>query len=220
MANDYQKPWHKQTHESGKNYHNFLHYLNLLPFERSMDRAYSMHQWVCLHKPRPVGDKPLMGCSGLWQELRFKHSWVERCDAYDMELAEVERLHKIQRIKEMNDRHIEFAMGLQTLGVERLKQYTAHTTAAIMTPNQLAALLEKASTVERRAMGEATQILAKQGDNPNDSLALDLSKLDETELAVFQSLVNKAKPGALPEAKPEPEVLPPVPMFAHSHKSH
>jgi len=210
MSTQYQQPWHKQFRETGKNYHNFLHYLNLLPFERSMDRAYSMHQWVCLQKEKPLGDhQPLMSCAPLWYDLRFKFSWNERCDAWDMHVAEIERLEKIQKIKDMNARHIEFAMGLQSLGIERLKQYTQHSTVAVMTPTQLANLLDKASTVERRAMGEATQILAKQGDTTDAGLALDLSKLDETELSVFQSLVNKARPGAaLPEPQDQPEVLP------------
>ena len=66
-------------------------------------------------------------------------------------------------------------------------------------------------------MGEATQILAKAGEDANAGLALDLSKLDETELSIFQTLVNKAKPGSLP-ASTEPEVLPPVPTFAHKSK--
>ena len=79
MLSDYQKPWHKQFKESPKNYHNFLHYLHLLPFERSMDRAYSLHQWECLKKEKPEGDKPLMGCSGLWHDLKFKYSWVGTC---------------------------------------------------------------------------------------------------------------------------------------------
>ena len=218
MLSDYQKPWHKQFKETPKNYHNFLHYLHLLPFQRSMDRAYSLHQWECLKKEKPEGDKqPLIGCSSLWYDLKFKYSWAERADAYDMALAEVERLEKVQKIREMNARHVAFAMELQNLGVERLKQYTAHNTAVTMTPVQLASLLEKASTVERRAMGEATQILAKQGDDANAGMALDLSKLDETELSIFQTLVNKAKPGSLP-ASIEPEVLPPVPTFAHHHK--
>ena len=146
MLSDYQKPWHKQFKETAKNYHNFLHYLNLLPFERGMDRAYSLHQWECLKKPKPDHGKPLMGATNFWEDLKFKFSWVERADAWDMHIAETERLQKIQAIKEMNARHVAFAMELQSLGVERLKQYTAHTNLAVMTPNQLASLLEKAST--------------------------------------------------------------------------
>jgi hypothetical protein len=216
MSNTYQQPWHKQLKESGKEYHKFLHYLNLLVFERSMDRAYSLHAWGCLGKPKPEGDaQPLIGCSSQWYDLKFKFSWVERSDAWDQHVAEVERLEKIHKIKDMNARHVEFAMGLQSLGIERLKQYTAHTSLAVMTPNQLASLLEKASTVERRAMGEATQILAKQGDQTDAGLALDLSKLDETELSVFQSLVNKARPGAsLPEPMDEGHQLPAIPVLA------
>lgn len=219
MLPDHIKPWHKQSKESPKNYHNFLHYLNLLPFERSMDRAYSNHQWTCLKKhpaALPLPSKNL-SCAPDWFELKFKFSWAERTDAWDAHLQEIERLEKIQKIKDMNARHVQFAQDLQSLGVERLKQYTQHTSAVTMTPVQLASLLDKASTVERRAMGEATQILAKQGDDANAGLALDLSKLDETELAVFQSLVNKAKPGSLPaHVEPEPSE-PAIPAFAHTH---
>ena len=63
-------------------------------------------------------------------------------------------------------------------------------------------------------MGEATQILAKAGEDANAGLALDLSKLDETELSVFQSLVSKCQPQGLQPKEVEALPLPMKKVFA------
>lgn len=181
--------WRRMPGESARAYHAFAeHFLALLAHERSMNAAYTSHQRLCKHSTNP---KPMLSCDPGWYQWRFKFSWVERADSYDAHMAERNRLERLHAITEMNRRHVQFAMDLQSLGIERLKQFLAHTSVATMTPLQLATLLDKSSTVERRAMGEATTITKDLRTQADASAPLNLRALTDEELAIFQQLVAK-----------------------------
>jgi hypothetical protein len=63
-----------------------------------------------------------------------------------------------------------------------------------LTPVQMATLLDRAALVERRSRGEATAIIQHQKDEGSTGVTLDLSKLTDSELELFQQLVGKAEP--------------------------
>lgn len=185
------KPWQKLPAESNSAFHGFTHFLNLLPWERSMDRAYTQHQKICKHSTNP---RQLLSCDPGWNDWRFKFSWLERAAAHDAEIAERDRLRRVHEIEQMNQRHTNIAVALQNLVVERLQSKV--TDLHKMTPLQMASLLDKVTLVERRSRGEATSIIKHQGEGSESSVALDLSKLTDEELEVFQFLVSKCQPQA------------------------
>ena len=190
------KPWQQQPGETNTAFHAFTHFLALLPYERSMDRAYSAHQYLCKGKVHPSGNNQKnLSCSPQWQDYRFRHGWLERVALHDRDIAEVERLRRVHEIQQMNHRHTQIAVALQNIVVERLHAAVAKGESFTLTPTQMATLLDKAALVERRSRGEATSIVKHQG-SMDEAMALDLSKLSEQELEVFQSLVAKAEPGA------------------------
>ena len=187
------KPWQQMSNEGNQAFHAFTHYLSLLPHERSMDRAYTYHQRAC--KQNAAKGKKLLSCSSNWQDWRFRYSWVERAAAHDAEVAERERLRRLHEIDEMNKRHTNISVALQDLVVARLEGLAKTKEAFTLTPMQMATLLDRASLVERRSRGEATTIVKHQGAGGSEvGVALDLSKLSDQELEVFQALVAKAEP--------------------------
>lgn len=185
------KPWAKQPGEGDRAFHAFTHFLSLLPHERSMDLAYTNHQKLCKHSTNP---KHLLRCDPGWQDWRFRFSWLERAAQHDADMTERERLRRVHEIEEMNKRHTQISVALQNLVVERLQESIKSKEVFKMTPTQMASLLDRAALVERRSRGEATAIIKHQ-DGDSSAMALDLSKLTDKELEVFQSLVAKAEPG-------------------------
>jgi hypothetical protein len=191
------KPWAKQPGESDRAFHAFTHFLSLLPHERSMDRAYTNHMKLCKkHDGSP--NARLMQCSPNWQDWRFKYSWVERAAFHDADIFERERLRRVHEIEEMNKRHTQISVALQNLVVERLQQAIQNKEVFNMNPVSMARLLDRAALVERRSRGEATAIIKHEGGESSQAMALDLSKLTDEELAVFQRLVEKADPSKTP----------------------
>ena len=55
---------------------------------------------------------------------------------------------------------------------------------------QMATLLDKVTVIERRARGQATEIIKHEGEGGG---LLDLSALSDAELAIFEALVAKAE---------------------------
>jgi hypothetical protein len=84
-------------------------------------------------------------------------------------------------------------VALQNLVVERLQQI-AESEINKMTPVAMARVLDRATIIERRSRGKATSIIKHQGDGESAGVALDLSKLSDAELEIFQELVAKCQP--------------------------
>jgi hypothetical protein len=185
------KPWQRMPEESAKAYHAFTHFLTLLPHERSMGLAYTTHQKQCRQSTNPA---KALHASPEWQAWRFRFSWKERVASHDAEMAEADRLRRVHEISEMNGRHTAISVALQNLVVQRLQEMAKTPGIYALTPVQMATLMDKAALIERRSRGEATSIVKHTGDG-DEAMALDLSKLSEAELEVFQSLVAKAEGG-------------------------
>jgi hypothetical protein len=56
----------------------------------------------------------------------------------------------------------------------------------------MAVWLDKSTTVERRARGQATDVVRHEGEADPTGSPLDLSKLSDKELEVFERLAAKA----------------------------
>jgi hypothetical protein len=194
MDPDGLKPWLPISGETGKAYHSFVHFLTLPPWERSLARAYTSHLINCKKAPN---DGKLAHAPACWTEWRFKYSWLERVAAHDAEAADHERQMKLVALEAMNQRHIESACDLQDMVGHRLKLMIEHPTKVEMSPSEMAKVLREATAIERRARDVATSITKTEGDASGNALALDLTKLDTTELAVFEALVQKCQTSSL-----------------------
>ncbi len=190
MSTDERKPWQKQSGESSKAYHAFVHYRDLLAHERSMNRAYTDHQALCKSK----NPQKSLGASPEWVAWKFKHSWRERADAHDADVAERNRKMRLVEIDKMNARHTAVAVALQNIVIDRLNQMADPEKKVVfeLNPVQMAGLLDRAAVIERRARGEATSI-SKVETSQAGALPVDLSKLSDAELDAFQELLDKAK---------------------------
>lgn len=91
----------------------------------------------------------------LWAVWSSKYRWVERVEAYDRYADERALMIDMQAEKEMRERHINEAKGLQKIAIDRLKA---------MRPEELKArdvlsFFIEASKLERLAMGLETEHL-------------------------------------------------------------
>jgi hypothetical protein len=184
------KPWQRTNGEPTKAFHAFTHFLALLPFERSMARAYTNHLIHC----KGQDHTKLVHCIPGWNDWRFRFSWLERAAAHDADLFDRDRLRRIYEIDQMNARQTKAAMQMQEVVTQRLQQMIDAKLTGLLTLPQLAAVLDKAAVVERRSRGEATSIVKHQGEGGSGTVALDLSKLSDQQLEVFQALVQLATP--------------------------
>ena len=190
------QPWQRQTHmgENARHFHCFTHYLYHTPnWERSVARAYTAHQRECrgqtLLDPRKV-----LRASPEWLALRFKYTWPERAALFDADVAERERQQRLADIAAMNQRHTALSIGLQNLVVQRLQAWQEAHIVPTMGPKDMAIISQRAAMIERAARGAATSIVATT-DSPDGQAAqrpLDLSKLNDSELILFEMLVRKA----------------------------
>jgi hypothetical protein len=205
MATEHdRKPWDRQPEESSRAFHAFTHFRDLPSWERSLDRAYNVHRehckfngnghrWATDETHPAIAYVPTRACAD-WRIWRAKYNWDARTDVHDAELAEQDRQARLREITAMNARHTALAVALQNQVVANLQKLG--NAAMELNPREMALLAEKASTIERRARGQATEIFARED---GEKLPLDLSRLDEQELEVFQALIAKAQPQALKE---------------------
>lgn len=180
------QPWQRLPNEPKQAFHAFCHWRDQASHERSGARAYTAHRLKC--KPRagdPVSppanhwDLPKQ-----WKEWKRVFKWEARADAHDVEVAEIERVARVEAIKQMNVRHATIAAGITNKIIERLMTIDSQK----LSFGQLVHALEKATVVERRARGQATDIVKHQDATD----PVDLSGLTEDELAHVEALLTKA----------------------------
>jgi hypothetical protein len=188
MASDALKPWHRQPSESRKAYHAFVHYRDQLSWERTIDKAYTGHRSTCQKAVNPL---LTLRASPEWRAWALRFNWTARADAHDAELQEIDRQRRAREIDQMNERHAVLAVALQNQVVGSLQKLVETNRTLELTPSQLALLSDKATTIERRARGQATEIL-RHDERQGTGTPLDLSKLTDDELAVFERLAAKA----------------------------
>lgn len=198
MNTDEIKPWHRQPGESRKAFHAFIHYRDLAANERSLNTAYSAHLINCQgghgKHPNAINTPELLPgqkreATVNWKAWKVRFTWDARADAHDAIRDEAERLKKLAEIQAMNDRHAAISTAFQNQIVQQLTEATANGGKVKLSPGQMAIWLDKATTVERRARGQATDIVKHEGQ---DGTPLDLAQLTDEELELFQKLAQKA----------------------------
>lgn len=180
------KPWDRQPGESRKAFHNFCHYRDLAPHERAMARAYTAHRTGCEplpNDPQTVPDNH-WPATKLWKGWKKAWNWDGRADAHDAHVAEIDRRKRVDAIAAMNERHANIATAVQGKVIARLGSIDA---SALSAPS-LILWLEKATAIERRARGEATEIVKHE----TPGAPLDLSSLTAEELDEFERLLAKS----------------------------
>lgn len=188
MSADDSRPWHRQLGESRKAYHAFCHYRDLPAFGRAMDKAYVLHRTVCQSNNPPLSHSK---ASPEWKQWKVRWNWDARADAHDAEIAEQDLQARAREIGAMNARHAALAMALLNQVLGKLQKLVEQNQTLELTPGQMIVWADKASVIERRARGQATEILQHK-EGPEAGTPLDLSKLNDFELAMFEKLTQKA----------------------------
>lgn len=146
--------------ESLAAYHAFVHFRELPSLTRGVNAAFTEHHVVCIERgPKPDLNGPLRIAHGFWKEWRRKFQWDARVAAFDSYRERAEREANIAAVKAMNKRHANIAVAFQNKVVERL----ATLNIANLDAKTLMFLLDKAAAIERRARGEATEIVQQDG---------------------------------------------------------
>ena len=95
----------------------------------------------------------------------------------------------------MNDRHAALATAFLNQIGAKLTAMMENNEGLHLTPSQMALWLDRATSVERRARGQATDVIRHEGEGKQTGSPLDLSKLSVEELEAFERLAMKAGPG-------------------------
>ena len=99
--------WERLVGESGKLYHAFCHYRDLLA-ERTIDKAYHLHMEQCHHQPGVTRR------SNRWLRWSADWGWVNRVEAYDQHLERAKReRYKTAQLAAV-ERHSRLAQAILT----------------------------------------------------------------------------------------------------------
>lgn len=179
--------WHRRRDlkENRRPYDAFSHYRDMPPGSRSFDGAYRIHLAVCRHMP--VDEAAKREAPGAWRAYKTRFQWFERVDAYDAQMETNARVEKTKAIEEMNDRHARLATAFLSRIVQRLNELMEPGKVLELSPSQMILWLDKATVVERRARGEASEIVEQR--TPDDILA----RLSDEELELARELARKAQ---------------------------
>jgi hypothetical protein len=155
-------PW-EQRHdlaESSVAYHAFCHYRDLDTRDRTLNRAYNNHMTQCRTGAGEVteGEPTWLRASGCWQDWKRDYRWDERVALKTAYEDRRERERQLQAIKDMNVRHAALGVKIQNQLVKLLEEFDPKT----IQPKDLAPILKAATDVERRARGEATEIVQNE----------------------------------------------------------
>lgn len=196
------KPWHRRLDlkEGPQAYHAFWHFRELPLRARAMDRAFTVCRILCgkmvdrtkTPKGKPDLDDlpdPLLEATTTWKEWRRKHLWDERSVQYDAWMEDQDLEERKAAIAAMNVRHADMAHAALDKAMERLGVITAEE----MTPRQTIVFMKEASLIERRARGEATDIVKHQQGSASEPL--DISKLTDAELTIYLEFMDKMSSG-------------------------
>lgn len=126
-----EQPWERQKGESAQAFEAFLTYLQMGP-ERSI-RAVSQR----LAKSKTIIDR--------WSRT---YGWVERCRAWDNHLRQEARRAAVAEVRQMNKRHANMALQMQTAAMQALKELGSD----MVNPKNFAAIMRLATDLERQSL--------------------------------------------------------------------
>jgi hypothetical protein len=176
-------PWEHRLDlgESNEAYHAFEHFRDLDTSVRTLNQAYRNHMAKC----RGVTEggsgsttsesepRPLMIASGCWRQWKATYKWDERIALFEAYNDRLERQRQLADIRQMNRRHASLAITFQNRIIERMQAINLND----IEPKLLGQWFKIASDVERRARGEATEIVQNENNvNVSVSTASELRR--------------------------------------------
>lgn len=159
MRNDL-KPWNRQPGESEPAYAAFLAYLR-------MNKNGGFRNISELSRNLPKNRHLL----GNWKN---KWNWQERCDAWDKETLEAERLEIVKERQKMIKNHKAIGHALQGTALEALKEFNKKTKKGIYFKDIVAAL-KIGVTIEQQAAD--TELRIRRLELENEKLKAESEKL-------------------------------------------
>ena len=154
--------WERQPHESHKAFAAFKVYLELRGLHltaKELAKSYALvSRW-----------------SSMWR-------WIDRTVAYDNEIQRIEMEQQAAARVEMRKRHLNFALGLQTLGGDQLKKWIEHVQSEAnagrdLSAKDVQAIIDAGVRLERLNRGDAESVT------------------EEREVVSFAELARKADEG-------------------------
>lgn len=122
-------------------------------------------------------------------------AWRDRVDAWDREMERVRVIAHREAISDMKKRQVNESKALQQKAIERLKTMKP----SELKPRDVLSFIAEAAKIERMALGQPTEIV--QSNSKTDLLgSLDLSQLNDAELASLEAIVAKAQSNGIPAA--------------------
>ncbi|HYG67586.1 MAG TPA: hypothetical protein VD838_08005 [Anaeromyxobacteraceae bacterium] len=147
------QPWELQPGETAQQFVGFVAYRDLLPQDRSIDKAYE----VATGRKLPRGERA-PGYFGRWSS---KNGWPERAAAWDGHVDEQRRRWREEaekeEVQEMARRQIGLATALQTLGANVLN--VLRTSPEKISPHAMIRAIVEGSKLERLNRGEPETIV-------------------------------------------------------------
>lgn len=192
------KPWERQHRETEPAWAAFSAY-------RDMDRPRSVR---AIAQTLRKSSSLVLLWSRTW-------SWLARCDAYDAMIDQQALQARVEAIQEMNRRHVQLSVTVQTLLARRLQQLLVqdgdgnYPNLARVAPASLASLLDTSVKLERLSRGETTENIGHRdapdlppGPNPLTALVLGNPESIALAAALARSLGQR---GVEPVRGPDPE---------------
>lgn len=160
-----ENPWDRQRNESGRAegalwFSRFTSYRELGP-ERSLLAAY--RAW---RVQRGTEGYRVTGVSGPWTRAAKTWHWKQRAEKWD-HYQQVRRMQAEQeQIDEMNKRHLQVALGLQSAGgrsLQRLAEKFKLDPDAMLDAGEIRRFLSEGIDLERMTRGLPTEMIAIMG---------------------------------------------------------
>jgi len=132
-------------------------------------------------------------------DLSAKYKWVERCEAYDIEIERQNREQQEQAILKMNKDHADLAAQMVRKAAKRLLTIPEEELSAA----DIVRLVDVGVKIERLSRGESTENKQISGETTlkhtgavtvKATNELNLSDLSDEELAQLEGLLEKLHP--------------------------
>lgn len=141
--------WNRQEGESAQAFEAFLAYLEMGP-ERSITKVVQK-----LNKSRAI--------IGRWSAV---YHWPDRCRAWDNHIRQEAQKAAVQAVREMNRRHAQMALSIQTAAMTALKELGSN----MINPKNFASVVKLAADLERQSLAaqleEAVDGESQMEDDP------------------------------------------------------
>lgn len=170
--------WAKQLGESLQSFEAFKVFRNLPPGTRSLPRVAS----ECTKS------------ISLIRRWSAEHSWFDRAEEWDAFQDKVALDSQLRAVQDMNRRHVQMSMSLQTKALRRLENMNPDE----LSPTQLLTYLLEATRLERLARGEPEKIEERCEKIEPKVVDIDMDEIAQRAAPALQRLIER---GALGKPK-------------------